>query len=273
MSIELVMLSNHLILCLPFLFLPSLFPSIRVFSNELALCIRWPKYWSFSFSISPSSEYSGLISFRIDWLDVLAVQGTLKSLPQHHSLKAWILILVLLLIHNANFCLVRFPITLLTEPLECVGFSSSVCSVQFSRSVMSNSLRPHESQHARPPYPSPTPGVYPNSCPSSQWWHPTISSSVVPFSSYPQSLPASGSFPISQLFAWGGQSIGVSASASVLPMNTQDWSPLRWTGRRSTHQSRGEGDILLFSFAHTWLLLKFTLFQRFKRTLLLFSST
>jgi len=108
MIIELVILSNHLILCLPFLFLPSLFPGISVFSTESALCIRWPKYWSFSFSISPSSEYSGLISFRIDWLDVLAVQGTLKSLPQHHSLKAWILIL-LLLIHNANFCLVRFP--------------------------------------------------------------------------------------------------------------------------------------------------------------------
>ena len=99
-------------------------------------------------------------------------------------------------------------------------------SVQFSRSVVSDSLRPHESQHARPPYPSPTPGVHPNSYPSSQWCHPVISSSVVPFSSCPQSLPESGSFPLSQLFAWGGQSIGVSASASVLPKNTQDWSPL-----------------------------------------------
>ena len=103
-------------------------------------------------------------------------------------------------------------------------------SVQFSCSVMSNSLRPHESQHARPPCPSPTPGVHSDSCPSSWWCHPAISSSVIPFSSCPQSLPASGSFPISQLFAWGGQSIGVSASASVLPMNTQDWSPLEWTG-------------------------------------------
>ena len=83
--------SNHLILCCPLLFLPSLFPSIRVFSNESALCIRWPMYWSFSFSISPSSEYSGLISFRIDWLDLLRVQGTLKSLFQHHSSKASIL--------------------------------------------------------------------------------------------------------------------------------------------------------------------------------------
>ena len=100
---------------------------------------------------------------------------------------------------------------------------------QFSCSVMSNSLKPHESQQARPPCPSPAPEVYPNSCPSSWWCHPAISSSVVPFSSCPQSLPASGSFPVSQLFTWGGQSTGISASASVLPMNTQDWSPLEWT--------------------------------------------
>ena len=101
---------------------------------------------------------------------------------------------------------------------------------QFSRSVMSNSLRPHESQHARPPYPSPTPGIYPNPCPLSRGYHPTISSSVIPFFSCPQSLPASGSFPMSQFFTWGGQSIGVSASASVLPMNTEDWSPSGRTG-------------------------------------------
>ena len=103
-------------------------------------------------------------------------------------------------------------------------------SVQFICSVVSDSLRPHESQHARPPCPSPTPGVNSDSRPSSQWCHPAISSSVVPFSSFPQSLPASGSFPMSQFFASGGQSIGVSASISVLPMNTQDWSPLGWTG-------------------------------------------
>ena len=103
-------------------------------------------------------------------------------------------------------------------------------SVQFSRSAMFDSLQPHESQNARPPCPSATPRVYPNSCPSSRWCHPAISSSVVPFSSCPQSLPASESFPMSQLFVWGGQSIGVSALASVLPMNTQDWSPLGWTG-------------------------------------------
>ena len=103
---------------------------------------------------------------------------------------------------------------------------------------MSDSLRPHELQHARPPCPSPTPGVHSNSCASSRWCHPAISSSVVPFSSCPQSLPASGSFPMSQLFASGGQSIGVSALASVLPKNTQDWSPLGWTGCISL-QSKG----------------------------------
>ena len=91
MSIELVMPSKHLILCRPLFLLPSIFPRIRVFSNESVLCIRWPKYWSFSFNISPSNEHPGLISFRMDWLDLLAAQGTLESLPQHHSLKASIL--------------------------------------------------------------------------------------------------------------------------------------------------------------------------------------
>ena len=111
-------------------------------------------------------------------------------------------------------------------------------SVLFSRSVVSNSLRPHGLQHARPPCPSPTPRVYSNSSASSQWCHPAISSSVVPFSSCPQSLPASGSFQMSQFFASGSQSIGVSALTSVLPMNTQDWSPLGWTGWIS-FQSKG----------------------------------
>ena len=101
---------------------------------------------------------------------------------------------------------------------------------QFSRSVATNSLWPHQPQHARPPCWSSTSGVYPNSCPLSQWCHPTISSSVIPFSSCPQSFPASASFPMSQLFTSGGQNIGVSASTSVLLMNTQDWSPLGWTG-------------------------------------------
>ena len=111
-------------------------------------------------------------------------------------------------------------------------------SVQFSRSVVSDSLWPHELQHARPPCPSPTPGVHSNSCPSSRWCHPAISSSVIPFSSRPQSLPASESFPMSQLFAWGGQSTGVSALVSFLPKNTQDWSPSEWTGWISL-QSKG----------------------------------
>ena len=108
----------------------------------------------------------------------------------------------------------------------------------FSLSAVSDFLWPRESQHTRPPCPSPTSGVYPNSCPLRRWCHPAISSSVVPFSSCLQSLPASGSFPISQLFAWDGQTTRVSASASVLPMNTQDWSPLRWTDWISL-QSKG----------------------------------
>ena len=111
-------------------------------------------------------------------------------------------------------------------------------SVQFSRSVVSDSLQPHESQHARPPCPSPTPRVHSNWCPLSRWCHPAISSSVIPFSSCSQSFPALGSFPMSQLFASGGQTIGVSALASVLPKNTQGWSPLEWTGWISL-QSKG----------------------------------
>ena len=114
--------------------------------------------------------------------------------------------------------------------LETPLFKNSKIRIQFSRSVMSNSLQPHELHHARPPCPSPTPGVHPDPHPSSQWCHPAISSSVIPFSSCPQSLPASESFPMSQLFAWGGQSTGVSALASVLSKNTQDWSPSEWTG-------------------------------------------
>ena len=118
--------------------------------------------------------------------------------------------------------------------------SEHVCTleVQFSCSVMSKSLWPHGLQHARPPCPSPTPSVYSNSHPLSRWCHPTISSSVIPFSSHLQSFPASGSFQMSQLFASGGQSIGVSASTSVLPMHNWDWSPLGWTGWISL-QSKG----------------------------------
>ena len=125
------------------------------------------------------------------------------------------------------------------NPNNIVNGNRIISSVQISRSVMSDSLWPRESQHARPPCPSPTPRVHSDSCPSSQWCHPAISSSVVPFSSCPQALPASESLPVSQLFAWGGQSTGVSVLASFLPKNTQDWwSPLEWTGWISL-QSKG----------------------------------
>ena len=171
---------------------PSVFPSIRVFSSESALQIKWPKYWSFSFSISLSNEYSGLISFRVD---LLLVQRTLKGLHQHHNLKASIL-----------WC-----------------------------SVLSNTLQSHGLQHARLPCPSPSPGAHTNSRSLSRWCYAAILSSVVPFSSCLQSFLASGSFQMSQFFTPGSQSIGVSASTSVLPVNTQDWSPLRWTGWISLH--------------------------------------
>ena len=141
-------------------------------------------------------------------------------------------------------------------------------TVQFSHSVMSDSLWPHGLQHVRPPWPSPTPEACSNSCPSSQWCHPTISSSVIPFSSCLQSFPASGSFQMSQFFASGGQSIGVSTSISVLPMNIQDWFPLGWTGWISL-LSKGLSRVLSnttvqkqqffsaqLSHFHTWLLEK-----------------
>ena len=125
MSIESVMPSNHLILCRPLLFLPSIFPSIRIFSNESVLHIRWPKYWSFSFSISPSNEYSALVSFRIDWLDLLAVQGTLKSLLQHHSSKASIL-------RCSAFCIVQ-----LSHPHMTTGKTIALIRWAFVGKVMS----------------------------------------------------------------------------------------------------------------------------------------
>jgi len=209
------------------LLLPLIFPRIRVFSNESVLHIRWPKYWRFSFNISPSSEYSGLISFSIDWSDLLAVQGT-QSLLQHHSLKA------LILRHSAFF------MVQLTHPYMTTGkilaltiwifvgkvialLFNTLSSVQFSCSVVSDSLQPHGLQHARLPCSSLTPRACSNLCPLSQWCHPNISSSVIPFSSCLQSFPASGSFPMSQFFTSGGQSIGASASASVLPVKIQDW--------------------------------------------------
>ena len=122
--------------------------------------------------------------------------------------------------------------------LKMIFINYSFRSYQISHSVVSDSLRPHESQHARPPHPSPTPGVHPDSRPWSQWCHPAISSSVVPFSSCPKSLPASESFPMSQFFTWGGQSTGVSALASFLPKKSQGWSSSEWTGWISL-QSKG----------------------------------
>ena len=130
----------------------------------------------------------------------------------------------------ADCFLTVHPSSICNRTFDCYQFSSVAQSCP--------TLQPHESQHARPLCPSPTPGVYPNSYPSSWWCHPAISFSVVPFSSCPQSLPASGSFPMSQLFTWGSQSTGVSAWASVLPVNTQDWSSLGWTGWISL-QSKG----------------------------------
>ena len=141
---------------------------------------------------------------------------------------------MILIIHLVKF------VTLKSSSIV-ISYHQYICIyVQFSCSVVSNSATPgsHGLQHARPTCPSPTPRAYPNSCPLSRWCHPTISSSVVPFSSHLQSFPASGSFLVSQLFASGGQSIGVSASTSVLPVNTQDWFPLGWTGWISV-QSKG----------------------------------
>ena len=186
--------SSPLILCYPLLLLPSIFPSTRISSNESALCIKWPKYWSFSFNISPSNEHRGLISFRMDWLDLLAVQGTLKSLLQHHTSKASVLwcsaFFIVQLSHpymttGKTIALTRWTfvgklMSLLFNMLSrlvitslprsrhlLISWLQSFSSVQFSHSVVSDSLRPHESQHARPPCPSPTPGVYSNSCPLS----------------------------------------------------------------------------------------------------------
>ena len=128
--------------------------------------------------------------------------------------------------------------SVLVSYLSYICFIHQIRSDQISRSVVSDSLWPHELQHARPPRPTPTPGVHSDSCPSSQWCHPATSSSVVPFSSCPQSLPASEPFPMSQLFAWGSQSTGASALASFLPETSQGWSPSEWTGWMSL-QSKG----------------------------------
>ena len=133
MSIELVIPSNHLILCRPLLLLPSIFPSIRAFSNESALCIRWPKYWSFSFSISPSNEHPGLISFRMGWLDLFAVQGTLKSLLQHHSSKVSILQCSAFFIVQLSHAYMTTGKTIALSSWTCVGKVMSLLFNMLSR--------------------------------------------------------------------------------------------------------------------------------------------
>jgi len=170
---------------------------------------------------------SGLIRFRFHFFPSM-----------HYVFPSWGICLLVTLVSSYWWSLFRSIDLLVVEKWwysiksssYIVGMLLQFSSVQFSPSVMSNSLWPHGLQHARPPCPSPTPGVYSSSCPLSGWCHPTILSSVVPFCSHLQFFPASGSFQMSQLFASGGQSIGVSASASVLPMNIQDWFPLGWTG-------------------------------------------
>ena len=177
--------SNHLILCRPLFLLPSIFPRIRVFSNKSVLCIRWPQYWSFSFSISPSKEYSGLISFRMDWLDLLAVRGTLKSLLllQHHSSKASIL-----------WCLAFF-IVQLSHPYMTIVVQS-LSYVQLFASSWTTVTR-----LLCPPL---SPRAFLNSCPLSQRCYLTIPSSAALFSFSLQSFPTSESFSMSQLFTSGG---------------------------------------------------------------------
>ena len=172
MSIETVMPSNHLILCHPLLLLPSIFPSIRIFSNESALCMRWPKYWSLSFNICLSDEHSGLISFRMDWLDLLAVTAYVLHIYIGFKIR--------------SFAFTRCCCCLVTT--SCL----TLCD-------------PHGLQYTRLPCPSLFPRACSNSCPLRQWFHPTISSSVVPFSSCLQSYPASAFLPMTQFFASGGQ--------------------------------------------------------------------
>ena len=182
------------------------------FGKSCLICQSCPTLCNPMDCSPPSSSVHGISQARIlEWVAISSSGGS--SQP-----RDWIYI----------FCISRQ--ILYSWATREAQWKHSVTSVQFSHSVVSDSLWLHEPQHARPPCPSATPRDYSNSCPYSQWCHPAISSSVVPFSSCPQSLQASGSFPMSQLYAWSGQSFGVSASASVLPVNTQDWSPVRWTG-------------------------------------------
>ena len=212
MSIKSVKSFNHLILCPAFLLPLSIFPSIRVFSNRSDLLVRWWKYWNFSFSISPSNEYSGLISFRMDGLDLLAVQGTLKSLLQHHSSKASIL-------GGSAFFIVQPP-----HPYITTGIAIALTQFSSLQSLSPVWL-----------FATPWTAACQVSLSITNSWSllklMSVESVMTPnhlilchiFSSCLQSFPASGSFQMSQLLTSGGQSIGVSASTSVLPMNIQDW--------------------------------------------------
>ena len=185
-----------------------------------------PTLWDPMDYSPPGSSAHGILQARI--LELVAISFSRESSQPRD--RTWV------------SCIAgRFITIWTTGEAHIISYAvlSHFSSVQFRHSVVSNFLWPHESQYTRPPCPSPTPGVHPNSCASSRWCHPAISSSVIPFSSCPQSLPASASFPMSQLFAWGGQSIGVSASASDWCWGwNQDWSPLGWTGWISL-QSKG----------------------------------
>ena len=204
--------SNHLILCCPLLLLPSIFSSIRVFSNDLAL-----QSGGQSIGVSALASYLTPLHKIASCLIYYACNLHLFLVARMYAPK------------SRSLC--QFI-------CWCISGVRNSLSVQFSHSFMCDSLRPHKLQHTRPPCPSSTPGVYPNSCLLSRWCHPTISASVVPFSSCLQSFPASGSFQMSQFFTSGGQSSGTSTSASVLPMNIQDWFPLGWTDWISL-QSKG----------------------------------
>ena len=205
MSIESVMPSNHLLLCCPLLLLPSLFRSIRVFPKESPLCTRWPTYWSKRIRITKSKT--------------LVTANAGKDVDQQNLICCW----------YSGTATLEDTLENWTYGKTFYRTKHILTAVVLSHQVMSNSCNPMDC--STPGFPVlHHPEVWPSSCPLSRWCHPTISSSVILFSYCPQSHPASGSFPMSQLFASGGQSIGTLASVSVLPMNTQGWFPLRLTG-------------------------------------------
>ena len=233
MSIESVMPFNHLILCPPLLLLPSIFPSIRVSSSKMALCIKCWKYWSFSFSISPSNDYSRLIYFRLTGLISLLSEGLSRvfssTTVQRHQffraqpslwsishIRTWLGKTIALTIWTFVGKVMSLLFTTLSRLV--IAFLPGTSSVQFSCSVMSISLQPHEPQHARPPCPSSTPRVYPNLCPLSWWCHLSLSSSVIPFSSSPQHQG---------LFKWVSSLHQV---ANILEFQLQHQS-FQWTSR------------------------------------------